>query len=379
MKSVYIDLRYAFAVSKKSGRFNGGNNYAKIITQKILLNKEIDTHIISDNNEIIQKTFNIEPSRITIFESIKGLNNFVYFNPLISDSNYFCEELKKLKKYNRNIKIILTIHDRRHHENIFDKYNGILENGIKRNWILYGLGRLINSYRKDLAIKNIIQQADEIFTVSNYSMQQLLAISNPLSIKYFTCSSLLNSVDYSIIKNYILFVSAGRSEKNFIRTIKAFETYVNTNNDKKIKLKVTGLSDKQKKILKEKNIINETILNNQVDLLDYIDEHEMSKLYAECKFLLFTSKSEGFGLPVAEAMLFNKPVVASRVSSIPEVMGSAAIYVDPYSINSIVEGIKEMMDSKTYNKYLQYCKFKRAIWKKQVELDNKVLIERIIE
>ena len=200
-----------------------------------------------------------------------------------------------------------------------------------------------------------------------------------MSISYFCCTSLLNDVDYSVAKNYILFVSAGRSEKNFIRALKAFEMYVKKNNDKDIRLKVTGLNDRQKIVIKDKSIINETILDNQVDLLGYIDDQEFSKLYAECKFLLFTSKSEGFGLPVAEAMFFNKPVVASRISSIPEVMGSAALYVDPYSIKSIAEGIEKMMDHEIYNKYIQYTKNKKTIWEKQVELDNHVLIERIIE
>jgi glycosyltransferase involved in cell wall biosynthesis len=56
--------------------------------------------------------------------------------------------------------------------------------------------------------------------------------------------------------------------------------------------------------------------------------------------VLFPSLYEGFGLPVLEAMLLGTPVVTSRTSSLPEIAGDAALYVNPYDIDSIAEAIK---------------------------------------
>ncbi len=56
--------------------------------------------------------------------------------------------------------------------------------------------------------------------------------------------------------------------------------------------------------------------------------------------MLFPSLYEGFGLPVLEAMLLGTPVVTSRTSSLAEIAGDAALYVDPYDINSIINAIK---------------------------------------
>ncbi len=56
--------------------------------------------------------------------------------------------------------------------------------------------------------------------------------------------------------------------------------------------------------------------------------------------VLFPSLYEGFGLPVLEAMLLGTPVVTSRTSSLPEIAGDAALYVDPYDIDDIAEAIK---------------------------------------
>ncbi len=53
----------------------------------------------------------------------------------------------------------------------------------------------------------------------------------------------------------------------------------------------------------------------------------------------FPSLYEGFGLPPLEAMACGTPVVTSRISSLPEVVGDAAVLVDPYSVEDIAEGI----------------------------------------
>ena len=71
------------------------------------------------------------------------------------------------------------------------------------------------------------------------------------------------------------------------------------------------------------------------------DEHAQLLTHAEA--LVFPSLAEGFGLPVVEAMKCGCPVVTSSVSSLPEVGGSAAVYVDPWSVPSIRDGIEEVL------------------------------------
>jgi glycosyltransferase involved in cell wall biosynthesis len=55
--------------------------------------------------------------------------------------------------------------------------------------------------------------------------------------------------------------------------------------------------------------------------------------------LVFPSVYEGFGLPILEAMAVGVPVVCSRVASLPEVAGEAAVYFDPYSVDDMAQQI----------------------------------------
>jgi len=74
--------------------------------------------------------------------------------------------------------------------------------------------------------------------------------------------------------------------------------------------------------------------------IGYLRGHEeLAWLYAAARAFVFPSFYEGFGLPVLEALTCGCPVVTSKVSSLPEVAGDAAVYVDPEDVDSIADGI----------------------------------------
>jgi glycosyltransferase involved in cell wall biosynthesis len=77
------------------------------------------------------------------------------------------------------------------------------------------------------------------------------------------------------------------------------------------------------------NFIRTESLGNRVKLLGFVDDAQLARLYQAASVFLFPSLEEGFGIPVLEAMANGLPVVTSNVSSMPEVGGGAALYVDP--------------------------------------------------
>ncbi|MDO8573890.1 MAG: glycosyltransferase family 1 protein, partial [Candidatus Daviesbacteria bacterium] len=136
------------------------------------------------------------------------------------------------------------------------------------------------------------------------------------------------------LKGYYLFVGTVQPRKNLERVIKAVAKIKNKN------LIIVGsrgwLSDKIYQLPKELGI------EDRVKFLGHVPDEELPPLYSNAEALLFPSLFEGFGLPILEAQACGCPVITSNISSMPEVAGKGAIYVDPYSVDDIVKGMQRL-------------------------------------
>lgn len=77
----------------------------------------------------------------------------------------------------------------------------------------------------------------------------------------------------------------------------------------------------------------------RVRVLGYVPERDLPGIYAAAQMLVYPSLNEGFGLPPLEAMAVGVPVITSDRSSLPEVVGDAAVQVDPTSDEAIAEAM----------------------------------------
>jgi glycosyltransferase involved in cell wall biosynthesis len=81
-----------------------------------------------------------------------------------------------------------------------------------------------------------------------------------------------------------------------------------------------------------------------VDVLGLVPQDALVELYRTAAALVFPSLYEGFGQPPLEAMACACPVAVSRVASLPEVCGDAAVYFDPTSVDAIAAGIRDVLE-----------------------------------
>jgi glycosyltransferase involved in cell wall biosynthesis len=85
-------------------------------------------------------------------------------------------------------------------------------------------------------------------------------------------------------------------------------------------------------------------LREEVRLLGFVPEARLAELYASALALVYVSLDEGFGFPALEAMACGCPVIAARAGSLPEVVGDAAVLVDPRDVAQIATAIGLLTD-----------------------------------
>ena len=145
---------------------------------------------------------------------------------------------------------------------------------------------------------------------------------------------------YGIERPYILFVGNLEPRKNLGGLVRAFRI-VRQEIQEPIDLVVAGqIAWKSGELLRE---LGEEDVRDSVRLTGYFPAEDLPALYSGARAFVFPTLWEGFGMPVLEAMACGTPVVASRVPSIEEIAGDAAILVDPQSPHSIGSGIREAL------------------------------------
>lgn len=136
----------------------------------------------------------------------------------------------------------------------------------------------------------------------------------------------------------ILYVGRLESKKNLARLVEAFSRFIKEFPEWKLVLagkRGVGFEKIWQKV-------EELGLQKDVIMPGYITEEEKIFLFNKCRLVAFPSLYEGFGLPVLEAFAFRRPIVTSRVSSMPEVAGNAAYLVNPGKVEEISVGLKRL-------------------------------------
>lgn len=227
----------------------------------------------------------------------------------------------------KNIKTVMTLHDVLPLE--IPNYLGSYSQKLK----------YIRKVQRD------IDKSDVIFTVSNYSKNQILKnfkVKNNIIVNYSaaTIPSIQGKSFRNLDYQYFIYVGGYSSRKGLDSLIKAFFMLCNKKRTKS-KLLFTGVpgpisKDFDRLILEGKRI-------GIIEEKGYVSDQELAELLTNAIGLVYLSKYEGFGLPPLEAMSTGCPVVTTKYSSIPEICGDAAMYVNPDNITEVAE-IMELLE-----------------------------------
>jgi glycosyltransferase involved in cell wall biosynthesis len=162
---------------------------------------------------------------------------------------------------------------------------------------------------------------------------------------------------YQIPGPYILYVGKLEARKNVARLLRAYQQ-LRQNTAHQHQLVIVGVRSYLYADIDE--TLRELKLEKEVRILENVDRSDVPSLYNGASLFVFPSLLEAFGIPPLEAMACGIPVVVSNATAIPEIVGDAAVFVDPYDVSSIAEGMNKVLSDTELQKKLVAKGLQRA-------------------
>lgn len=252
----------------------------------------------------------------------------------------------------RNYKSIITVHD--------------------LAFLLYPQFMTKESARYYGQIDQAVRSADHIIAVSQSTkldLNKLLGVpGEKVTVIYEGVSPKFYAIDlleaqaevkrkFGLEPGYILFISTIEPRKNVPTLLKAYR-YFRDHFKRTEKLVLAG----SRGWLPEEvdQTLNHLNLQNDVIFLGRVPDEYVNFLYNAASMLIYPSFYEGFGLPPLEAMQCGVPVIASLINVMPEVVGDAAMLVDPHDVENLGVTINRLLEDTPLRKDLINKGFKRA-------------------
>ena len=209
--------------------------------------------------------------------------------------------------------------------------------------------------------KRVLHHAARIFAVSNFSKADTVRLFNVPSQKI---EVIYNAIDdrfrqghaseaerefiaerYQVNCPFLLYAGRISPHKNVVRIIEAFAALKNELNKESLydDLKLIIIGDEVSRHPDLRRACVKGGVQNDVRFLGFVPIEVLRIFYDQAKIFVFPSLYEGFGLPPLEAMAHATPVVTSNTSSVPEVVGNAAVMVNPENVFEIMKALHRVL------------------------------------
>ncbi len=202
-------------------------------------------------------------------------------------------------------------------------------------------------------LPKFIHRADHILTVSDYVRQDIAQTCNidkgKISVVYNGARDSFKpfqKIEKQLVRDlfaqqkpYFFYTGAIHPRKNIPRLLRAFDQFKAKTKAPHRLLLAGRLAWKTAEVTETHAAMQ---YHDDVSFLGYVPETDLPRLMAAATALVYVSLSEGFGLPMLEAMCTDTPVIAANASCLPEIAGDAALLVDPLSEMAIADAMSKL-------------------------------------
>jgi glycosyltransferase involved in cell wall biosynthesis len=231
-----------------------------------------------------------------------------------------------------------------------------------------GSGSIRRLYYR-LHVKPAVQRARAVLTGSEYSRAEIVSWSgaDPNRVVVIGCGVASHfkpeGAAFQPGFPYLLYVGNRKPHKNLMRLVQAF---ARVREDVSLHLVMPGAPEPELVALARAEGIDSRLV-----FLGTVPDEWLAEVYRGAVALVFPSLYEGFGLPPLEAMACGTPVVSSTGTSLAEVVGDAALEIDPLEVDSIAHGIERIVGDDGLRTQLRergLTRAKRFSWERTAEL-----------
>jgi glycosyltransferase involved in cell wall biosynthesis len=238
-----------------------------------------------------------------------------------------------------------------------------------RNTTLHRYYYTVKLFAYEKVIRSAARRAQRIITVSEFTsndiVKNLFIPEEKLAVTLEGCEMNFsqelpaNSLEiyekYKIKKPYLLYVGNAYPHKNLETLCRAFTIVL----EKFSNLQLVLAGGKDFFYQRLEKYIEDNDLKNII-LTGYVNDFELEVIYRGAEAFVFPSLYEGFGLPPLEAMTKNIPVVSSDRTSMPEILGDAALYFDPEDVSAMAIQLERLLSEERLQEELKVRGKKRG-------------------
>jgi glycosyltransferase involved in cell wall biosynthesis len=252
---------------------------------------------------------------------------------------------------------VMTVHDLLEH-----MYRTRTHSSLRRSLHLHLTRRVLKGAGRILAVSNFTKS--EIENVFGIPGSHIEVVYNAIDERFLhghatDADRQILAERYLIKYPFLLYAGSISPPKNLVRIIEAFSA-LKAELEKEGKfpdLKLIIIGDELSKHPDLRRTVIRSGVQNDVRFLGFIPIEMLRVFYDAAKIFVFPSLYEGFGLPPLEAMAHGTPVVTSNTSSLPEVVGNAAVLVNPENVFEIMrallhllldQGVRDQMKKRCY-------------------------------